>query len=181
MTARFDGKVAVETGPAGGIGAATARRLASEGAAVALVDLTAPRDLTEQIVSIGGSARAYACDITDRAGVEAVFEEVVTDLGWLHILINNAGIQTLTATLAIEVGNADPCALSQRAMARRTSAELPGNSWQDVHTAVDSGSRALWHRSFRSLLAAMIVCAIPLPDWAVRDVNDRGAGPTGNA
>jgi 3-oxoacyl-[acyl-carrier protein] reductase len=89
---RFAGKVAVVTGAAGGIGAATARLLASEGAAVALVDLTAPRDVSDEIVSVGGSARAYACDITDRAGVETVFEKVVTDFGGLHILINNAGI-----------------------------------------------------------------------------------------
>jgi 3-oxoacyl-[acyl-carrier protein] reductase len=89
---RFADKVAVVTGAAGGIGAATARRLASEGAAVALVDLTAPQEVTDGIACSGGSARAYACDVTDQPGVESVFGRIVADFGGLHILINNAGI-----------------------------------------------------------------------------------------
>jgi 3-oxoacyl-[acyl-carrier protein] reductase len=92
---RFTGKVAVVTGAAGGIGAATAKRLASEGAAVALVDLAPPQHVVYEIGDLpatGGNARAYACDITDQPAVAAVFDRIATDFGGLHILVNNAGI-----------------------------------------------------------------------------------------
>ncbi|MFJ3789832.1 3-oxoacyl-ACP reductase FabG [Kitasatospora sp. NPDC090091] len=91
---RFAGKVAVVTGAAQGIGAATARLLAEEGAAVAVVDLTAERaaGTVEEITAKGGTARAYGCDVADYDAVEAVFAEVVNDLGGVHILVNNAGI-----------------------------------------------------------------------------------------
>lgn len=91
---RFAGKVAVVTGAAQGIGAAIAGRLAEEGAAVAVIDLTADRAqaTVDAIGAKGGVARAYGCDVADQAAVEAVFEQVVAELGGLHILVNNAGV-----------------------------------------------------------------------------------------
>ncbi|MEV6426524.1 3-oxoacyl-ACP reductase FabG [Nocardia sp. NPDC051463] len=89
---RFTGKVAVVTGAAQGIGAATAVQLAAEGAAVAALDRNAPDKTVEQIIAAGATARSYVCDVTDRASVQSVFDQVATDLGQPHILINNAGI-----------------------------------------------------------------------------------------
>ncbi|MDH6139726.1 3-oxoacyl-[acyl-carrier protein] reductase [Kitasatospora sp. GP30] len=92
--ARFTGKVAVVTGAAQGIGAATARRLAEEGATIAVVDLTAERaqGTVDEITAKGGTARAYGCDVSDYDAVEAVFARLHEELGGLHILVNNAGI-----------------------------------------------------------------------------------------
>ncbi|MDH6133623.1 3-oxoacyl-[acyl-carrier protein] reductase [Kitasatospora sp. MAA4] len=90
----FAGKVAVVTGAAQGIGAATALLLAEEGATVAVVDLTAERaqGTVDAITAKGGSARAYGCDVSDYDAVEAVFAAVAEELGGVQILVNNAGI-----------------------------------------------------------------------------------------
>jgi len=82
---RFAGKVAVVTGAAQGIGLATARLLAAQGATVALLDLDASR------VPAGVGA-AYSCDVTDQAAVDRTFDRVVEEHGSLDVLVNNAGI-----------------------------------------------------------------------------------------
>ncbi|MFY1651728.1 3-oxoacyl-ACP reductase FabG [Solwaraspora sp. WMMB762] len=91
---RFADRVALVTGAAQGIGAATARRLAAEGATVAVVDLTVERagPVVDEIVAAGGGAVAVGCDVTDPVAVDAMVDRVVTDLGRLDILVNNAGI-----------------------------------------------------------------------------------------
>ncbi|MDG4764592.1 3-oxoacyl-ACP reductase FabG [Solwaraspora sp. WMMD406] len=91
---RFTDRIAVVTGAAQGIGAAIAQRLAAEGAAVAVVDLSAERarPVVETITAAGGRAVALGCDVTDPAAVTAMTDEVVATFGQLDILVNNAGI-----------------------------------------------------------------------------------------
>jgi 3-oxoacyl-[acyl-carrier protein] reductase len=91
---RLVGRVAVVTGGASGLGAATAVRLAAEGAAVALLDLTreAGEDVVTTIEQAGGVAHAYACDVSDRARVDTVRDDVLERFGQVDVLVNNAGI-----------------------------------------------------------------------------------------
>ncbi|MEV0392390.1 3-oxoacyl-ACP reductase FabG [Polymorphospora rubra] len=91
---RFADRVAIVTGAAQGIGAATARRLAAEGAAVAVVDLDPQRSkvVADELTAAGGRAIGIGCDVTDADAVEAMTQRVVTELGGPHILVNNAGI-----------------------------------------------------------------------------------------
>lgn len=101
---RFVGKVAIITGGASGMGAATARRLADEGAEIVLADLTeAPEDL---IAACGGDARAYfhRTDVSDPEQVTALVESAVERFGGVDVLFNNAGIGSFgeTPDLSIE-------------------------------------------------------------------------------
>ena len=93
MPQRFDHQTVVVTGGGGGIGGATCRRFASEGARVAVLDLNldAGEKVAEAIRAAGGQAQAYRCDITDRASVDAAVMAVEAELGPIAVLVNNAG------------------------------------------------------------------------------------------
>jgi 3-oxoacyl-[acyl-carrier protein] reductase len=87
-------RVAIVTGAARGIGAATARRLAADGAAVAVLDLDEDRcaGTVDQIASAGGRAIGVGVDVADAGQVTAAVDRVVAELGAPSILVNNAGV-----------------------------------------------------------------------------------------
>ena len=92
---RFDGRVAIVTGAARGIGFATAQRFAEEGAKVAILDLDEGQ-AAEAAGKLGpadsGGHLGVGCNVGDSASVEAAVTRVVEELGGLHILVNNAGV-----------------------------------------------------------------------------------------
>jgi NADP-dependent 3-hydroxy acid dehydrogenase YdfG len=97
----LDGTVALVTGASSGIGEATSKRLAAEGAAVAVAARRVDRleRLVGEIEDAGGRAVAIESDVTDRAQAEALVERTVSDLGRLDTVINNAGVMLLGPAL----------------------------------------------------------------------------------
>ncbi|MGW2823063.1 SDR family NAD(P)-dependent oxidoreductase [Streptomyces sp. NPDC001443] len=97
MTSKLTGTVALVTGASSGIGTATARQLAEQGASVALVARRKDRldDLAAQITAAGGTALAVEADITDAAKAGAAVQQTVEHFGRLDILVNNAGLMLL--------------------------------------------------------------------------------------
>lgn len=94
MTATLEHTAALVTGASSGIGAATAKALAAQGAAVALLARRADRlaELKDEIESSGGSALAVPADVTDAGQVAAAVQRSVAEFGRLDILVNNAGL-----------------------------------------------------------------------------------------
>lgn len=90
---RFEGRTVVVTGGGGGIGGATCRRFGAEGAKVAVLDmnLEAAEAVAAAIRDAGGAAKAFRCDITDRAQVDAAITGTESGLGPIDVLVNNAG------------------------------------------------------------------------------------------
>ena len=91
---RVDGKVAVVTGAAYGIGRAAAGLLAREGAQVAVTDIQSEAGLeaADEIKQRGGHAQYWQLDTTDEQAIQRVFAEVADAFGHLDVLVNNAGI-----------------------------------------------------------------------------------------
>ncbi len=87
-------RTAIVTGAARGIGAEVARRLASDGMAVAVIDLdeSACQNVVDDITRAGGRALAVGADVTDEDAVAAAVGRVATELGAPTVLVNNAGI-----------------------------------------------------------------------------------------
>ena len=97
MTGRLEGTVALVTGASSGIGEATARALAAEGAAVALAARRTERidSLSREILQHGGRARALTTDVTVEHQARDAVERTVRELGRLDIVVNNAGVMLL--------------------------------------------------------------------------------------
>lgn len=95
---RLEGRVAIVTGAAQGIGAAYAHGLAAAGAKLCISDMLDAGPVAAAIARAGGSAIAVHCDVTDPNSVKAMVEATVQAYGQVDVLLNNAGV---FATLAL--------------------------------------------------------------------------------
>ena len=90
---KLTGKKAIVTGASRGIGLAIATELAREGADVAILSTSVKEDLAAKLSSeLGVQVKSYACDVANSATVQAVFKQIIADMGTVDILVNNAGI-----------------------------------------------------------------------------------------
>lgn len=117
MTKKLSGKVALVTGGSRGIGAASARALAAEGASVAISYVASPEKAEAVVAELKGkgvNARAYKADQASSSDVDQLVKTVAKDFGRLDILVNNAGVasggavddpKADTATLARQEAN----------------------------------------------------------------------------
>ena len=93
------GLTVLVTGAASGMGRATARVFAAEGANVAVTDYAADgaQEVADEIAASGGAARAWRLDVSDRDDIDTVVREISAHFGGLDIVINNAGISVRVA------------------------------------------------------------------------------------
>ena len=93
----LEGKFAIVTGAGSGIGKSIALAFADNGAHVAILDIEAEaaRETAEAVLSRGGAASEYACDVGDQAAVDSVFESELKQHGRIDIVVNNAGVSAI--------------------------------------------------------------------------------------
>jgi NAD(P)-dependent dehydrogenase (short-subunit alcohol dehydrogenase family) len=92
MANRLQGKVAIVTGAASGIGPAYAQGLAAEGAKVMIADVEPGDSTVRAIKDAGGEALSRVCDVSDEGAVEALIRDTEKAFGGVHILVNNAAV-----------------------------------------------------------------------------------------
>lgn len=198
------GKVAVVTGGGGGIGGATCRRFAEEGAKVAVLDrnLEAAQAVADAITAAGGTARAFACDITDRTGVDAAVAAVEAALGPIDILVNNAGwdvfkpftktvpdewarLIAINLTGALNMHHAVLPGMAERKAGRiiniSSDAARVGSSGEAVYAACKGGlvafSKTIAREHARHNITVNVVCPGPTDTALFADYKEGAGNP----
>lgn len=201
---RFDDKTVVVTGGGGGIGGATCRRFALEGARVAVLDLDAQaaEAVAAGIRAAGGAALALACDITDRTRVDAAIAATVAAFGPIDVLVNNAGWDVFRPFTKTEPAQWDKLIAinligplhmhhavlpgmvarnSGRIVNVASDAARVGSSGESVYAACKGGlvafSKTLAREHARHGITINVVCPGPTDTALLATVTDAAANP----
>ncbi|PPQ44951.1 2-hydroxycyclohexanecarboxyl-CoA dehydrogenase [Rhodopseudomonas palustris] len=202
--ARLQNKTAVITGGGGGIGGATCRRFAQEGAKVAVFDLNldAAEKVAGAIRDAGGTAEAVRCDIADRTSVDAAIAMTTTKLGPVDILVNNAGwdifkpftktepgewerLIAINLTGALHMHHAVLPGMVERRYGRivniASDAARVGSSGEAVYAACKGGlvafSKTLAREHARHGITVNVVCPGPTDTALLSGVTSGAANP----
>ena len=194
----------IVTGGGGGIGGATCRRLAREGARVAVFDrnLAAATQVAEDITAAGGRAAAFGCDITDRTSVDAAVAATEAQLGPIAVLVNNAGwdvfkpfvktvpdewqqLIAINLVGALHMHHAVLPGMAERRSGRivnvASDAARVGSSGEAVYAACKGGlvafSKTLAREHARHGITVNVVCPGPTDTALLAGVTDAAPNP----
>ena len=197
-------KVVIVTGGGGGIGAATCKRFAEEGAKVAVWDINmdAAGATVSAITGAGGTAQAFACDIADFAAVQAGVADTEMALGPVDVLVNNAGWDRFVPFLktdpdfwkkiidinlmgAIHTHHAVLSGMAERGQGRvvnvASDAARVGSSGESVYAACKAGlvglSKTLAREHARQGITFNVVCPGPTQTALLQGVLDESSNP----
>ncbi|UYO54475.1 2-hydroxycyclohexanecarboxyl-CoA dehydrogenase [Rhodopseudomonas palustris] len=202
--ARLQNRTAVITGGGGGIGGATCRRFAQDGAKVAVLDLNldAAEKIAGEIRAAGGAAEAIRCDIADRKSVDAAIATTTDKLGPVDILVNNAGwdifkpftksepgewerLIAINLTGALHMHHAVLPGMVERRYGRivniASDAARVGSSGEAVYAACKGGlvafSKTLAREHARHGITVNVVCPGPTDTALLAGVTSGAANP----
>jgi D-threitol dehydrogenase (NAD+) len=180
----LDGKVALVTGGASGIGAAIVDTFVAKGARVAVVDLDGDA-AAKKAAEHGGLASGYGCDVTDPSAVDAAVEAVLAEYGRIDILVNSAGVAILAPAEDLTVSAFDTTIsvnlkgtfLVCQAVGRHLLAQGSGKI---INLASQAASVALdQHAAYcASKFAVVGLSKVLASEWAGRGVTVNTVSPT---
>ena len=189
MTIPFDGRIALVTGGSRGIGAAVARRLAQQGATVAVnyrSNAGAAEQLIDELRAQGHSAEAFAGDVTDPAQIARVVGRVVDTFGGMHLLASNAGIEHFAPLADITVAdfeNVFRTNVGGQLFAVQAAADVMPPGSRIVLTSSVSARIAVHHHTlYAASKAAVSAMALNLaPELAQAGIAINAVAPGGTA
>jgi 2-hydroxycyclohexanecarboxyl-CoA dehydrogenase len=201
---RFENKTVIVTGGGGGIGGATSRRFAREGARVGVFDLNleAAKEVAADIQRAGGTAEAFDCDITRRATVDVAVAATESKLGPIDVLVNNAGwdvfrpftktepsqwerLIAINLTGALHMHHAVLPGMSARKSGRivniASDAARVGSSGEAVYAACKGGlvafSKTIAREHARQGITVNVVCPGPTDTALFADYKEGAGNP----
>jgi len=185
----LSGKVALVTGARRGMGKSHALALSSQGATVAVTDINLEecQIVVDEITAKGGKAVAFKMDVSNKAEIDSVFDEVVKRFGHLDILVNNAGIYQDKPALDISEADWDKTMdinlKGQFFCAQRAAKEMAKNKWGRIINiaSIASGGTGIGIRGgahYTASKGGIIGMTETLAvEWAPLGINVNAIGP----